>query len=190
MVHRQVCCQRPRNWGLGMADLENHWFAERLAYLGWSLLRYMVWRWKTNDTFPHLKSDPKAEGQRRLRGKALFVFKCHKALCNLPGSSDLSWSRKEWYRDLVVGSTSKPLMDWLGWSMKEICLHWNWVPGSGFLNNSEFTLTWQLGWNMLPLFGLNYKVGLADMHDYSCCDFDLEEMAEHTFYYSERVHLF
>ena len=37
MVRRQVCCQHPRNGGLGMPDLENHWFAERLAFLGWSL---------------------------------------------------------------------------------------------------------------------------------------------------------
>ena len=33
MVRRQVCCQRPCNWSLSMPDLENHWFAERLAYL-------------------------------------------------------------------------------------------------------------------------------------------------------------
>ena len=37
MVRRQVCCQRPRNRCLGMPDLEEKWFAERLAYLGWSL---------------------------------------------------------------------------------------------------------------------------------------------------------
>ena len=36
MVCRQVRCQRPRNRGLGMPELENHWFAERLAYLGLS----------------------------------------------------------------------------------------------------------------------------------------------------------
>ena len=34
MVCRQVCCQHLRNGGLGMPDLENHWLAERLAYLG------------------------------------------------------------------------------------------------------------------------------------------------------------
>ena len=31
MVCRQVCCQRPRDGGLGMPDLESHWLAERLA---------------------------------------------------------------------------------------------------------------------------------------------------------------
>ena len=34
MVRRQVFIQRTRNWGLGMPDLESHWLAERLAYLG------------------------------------------------------------------------------------------------------------------------------------------------------------
>ena len=54
-------------------------------------------------------SDPKAESRRWLRGKAPFVLECRKALRNLPGSSGLSRSRKEPYRDLVVGSTSDPL---------------------------------------------------------------------------------
>ena len=38
MVH----CQRLRNGDLGMPDLGNHWFAERLAYLGRSLSKDMV----------------------------------------------------------------------------------------------------------------------------------------------------
>ena len=37
MVRRQVCIQRTRNGGLGMPDLESHWLAERLAYLGRAL---------------------------------------------------------------------------------------------------------------------------------------------------------
>ena len=37
MVRRQVCIQRTCNEGLGMPDLESHWLAERLAYLGQSL---------------------------------------------------------------------------------------------------------------------------------------------------------
>ena len=37
MVRRQVCIQGTRNGGLGMPDLESHWLAERLAYLGRSL---------------------------------------------------------------------------------------------------------------------------------------------------------
>ena len=37
MVGRQVYIQRTRNGGQGMPDLESHWLAERLAYLGRSL---------------------------------------------------------------------------------------------------------------------------------------------------------
>ena len=45
-----------------MPDLESHWLAERLAYLGRSLTGDAVWRLKASRTFPRLKSDPKAEG--------------------------------------------------------------------------------------------------------------------------------
>ena len=76
MVRRQVCIQRIRNGGLRMPDLESHWLAERLAYLGRSFTRDAVWRQKASRTFPRLKSDPKAEGRRKPLGEALFVRKC------------------------------------------------------------------------------------------------------------------
>ena len=44
--------------------------------------------------------------------------------------------------------------------------------------------------NVLPLLGLNYKAGLADMPDCARCSSGLEETAEHAFYYSERVRPF
>ena len=62
MVRRQVCIQCTHNGGLGMPDLESHWLAERLAYLGQSLTGDAAWRLKVSRTFPHLKSEPKAEG--------------------------------------------------------------------------------------------------------------------------------
>ena len=154
MVRRHVCIQRTRNGGLGMPDLESHWLAERLAYLGRSLTGDAVWRGKASRTFPRLNSDPKAEGRRRPLGETLFVRECRKALRNLLGSSDLSWPRKELYRELVVGSASDPLSERCSWTAEEICSHWNWAPGSSFLNNSEFSLTWRLVRNALPLRGL------------------------------------
>ena len=153
MVRRQVCIQRTRNGGLGMPDLESHWLAERLAYLGRVLTGTAVWRLKASRTFPRLKSDPKAEGRRRPLGETLFVRECRTALRNLLGSSDLSWPRKELYRELVVGSASDPLSERHGWTTEEIRSHWNWAPGSSFLNNSEFSLTWRLVRNALPLTG-------------------------------------
>ena len=142
MVRRQVCIQCTRNGGLGVPDLESHWLAERLAYLGRSLTGDSVWRRKASRTFPRLKSDPKAEGRRKCLGETLFVRECRKALRNLLGSSDLSRPRKELYRELVVGSASDPLSEGRGWTAEEIRSHWNWAPGSSFLNNSEFSLTW------------------------------------------------
>ena len=46
--------------------------------------------------------------------EASFVRKCRKALRKLPKSSDLSRSRKELYRILVVDSASDPLVDRIG----------------------------------------------------------------------------
>ena len=188
MVRRQVCIQRTRNGGLGVPDLESHWLAERLAYLGRSLTGDSVWRRKASRTFPRLKSDPKAEGRRRSLGETLFVRECRKALRNLLGSSDLSRPRKELYRELVVGSASDPLSERGGWT--EIHSHWNWAPGSSFLNNSEFSLTWRLVRNALPLLSLNFRAGLADMPDCTRCGSGLEETAVHAFYYCERVRPF
>ena len=123
MVRRQVCIQRRRNGGLSMPDLESHWLAERLAYLGRSLTP--VWRRKASRTFPRLNSDPKAEGRRKPLGEALFVRECRKAPRNLFGSSDLSRPQKELYRELVVGSASDPLSERRGWTAEEIRSHWN-----------------------------------------------------------------
>ena len=149
-----------------------------------------VWRRKASRTFPRLKSDPKAEGRRKPLGETLFVRECRKTLRNLLGSSDLSRPRKELYRELVVGSASDPLSERRGWTAEEICSHWNWAPGSSFLNNSEFSLTWRLIRNALPLLDLNYKAGLADMPDCPRCASGLEETAENAFYYCERVRPF
>ena len=74
-----------------MPDLESHWLAERLAYLGRVLTGDSVWRRKASRTFP-------------------------KALRNLLGSSELSWPRKELYWELVVGSASDPLSERHGWT--------------------------------------------------------------------------
>ena len=123
-----------------MSDLESHWLAERLAYLDRSLSEDAVWRQKASQTFPRLQSDPKAEGQRKPMGETPFIHECRAALRNLPGSSNLSWPRKELYRELVVGFASNPLSEQRRWTAEEIGSHWNWAPGSSF-NNSEFSLT-------------------------------------------------
>ena len=69
-------------------------------------------------------------------------------------------------------------------------LGWYYAPGSGFLNNSEFSLTWRLSRNALAFLSLNYKAGLADMLDFLSCVSGGEETAEHVFYSGERVRPF
>ena len=166
LVRRQVCYQRPRDGGLGMPDLESHRLAERLAYLGRSLTTDAVWSLKVGVAFPDLRLYPKAKGRRRSRDEPSFVIECRRALRNLPRSSDLSWSRKELYRGLVVDFASDSPVKRLGWSAEEIRSQWNWAPGSGFLNNS---LTWRLARNALALNDWAYRACIADMPDCPHC---------------------
>ena len=187
MVHKQVCVQRTRDGVLGMPDLQSHWLAERLAYLDRSLTKGAVWRRKASRTFPRLKSDPKAEGRRKPMGETPFVRECRAALLNLPVSNDLSLPPKELYRELVVGSALDPLSERHDWTAEDIRSHWNWAPGSSFLNNSKFSLTWRLARNAIPLLDLSFRAGLADMPDCVRSGSGLEETADHAFYYCERV---
>ena len=185
LVSRKVCCQRPREGGLGMPDLESHWLAERLAYLGRSLTKETVWGHKVRDVFP-----PKAESRRRPRDETRFLIECRRALRNLPRSSDLSWPRRKLYHGLVEGSVSNPKEKRLGWSLGEIRSQWNWAPGSSFLNNSEFSLTWRLARNALALRDRAYRACLTDSFDCPRCSSGLEETALHAFYDCERVRPF
>ena len=164
--------------------------AERLAYLGRSLATDAVWGLKVRNGFPHLRSNPEAEGHRRPRDEALFTRECRRAIRNLPRSSDLSRSRKELYRGLVAGSALDPLVKQLGLSAEGNCTLWNWAPGSGFLNNSEFSLTWRLVWNALALHDWAYRACLAGILDCPRRGSGLEETALHAFYYCERIRPF
>ena len=130
------------------------------------------------------------QSRRKPIGEALYHIQWRKALRNLLGSSDLSRFRNELYRGLVVGSDSDPLEELLGWLLEEICSQWNWAPGSGFLNNSEFSFTLQLARNVLPFADWTFKVGLVVMPDCPCCSSGLEEMALYTSYNSERFRPF
>ena len=101
-----------------------------------------------------------AKGERfffspQVKGEASFVCECRKVFRNLPGSSDLFSVSKELYQELVVGFATDPLVDRFGCSVKDVRLHWNRALGSGFLNNSEFSLTWWLARNVLPLLRFN-----------------------------------
>ena len=142
------------------------------------------------DVFSCLHSNLKAEGRRRPRDEAPFVRECHKSLRNLVWFSDLSRPRKEMYRELVAGSASDPLVERLGWSLGKIRSQWNWIPSSGFLKNSELSLTRRLGRNVLPLNDWVFRAGLADMPDCLCCGSSLEERVLHAAFYCEWVRSF
>ena len=74
-----------------------------------------------------------------------------------------------------MSSASDPLIEWLSWLMEEVSSQWDWAPGSGFLNNSKFSLTWWLAQNMLPLADWAFKAALGDIPDCLRCRSGPEE---------------
>ena len=149
-----------------------------------------MWSLKVRGAFLRLGSNPEAEGRRRPRVETPFACECRRAIRNLSRSSDFSRYRKELYRELVAASASDPLVKRLGRLMKEIRSQWNWAPGSGFLNNSEFSLTWRLVRKALAFNDWAYRACLVDMPDCPRCGSSREETALHAFYYCERVRPF
>ena len=113
--------------------------------------------------------------------ESLFVCECRAALRSIHWSSDIS-------RPLRVGSASDPLSKRRGWTAEEISSHWNWVLGSCFLNNSEFSLTWRLARNAFLAWTSQWAWHTCPIC--ARCGSGLEETAEHAFYYCERVRPF
>ena len=62
--------------------------------------------------------------------------------------------------------------------------------GSGFLNDSEFLLTWRLARNAFPLNDWAFRASVADMPDCPRCGSGLEETVLHAFYYCELIRPF
>ena len=116
---------------------------------------------KGEPDFPCIQSDPKAEGHVSRWARHCLSVSAKQPFVTFLGPVTSPW--KELYRELVVGSTSYPLSERCSWTAEEICSHWNWVPESSFFNNSEFSLTWRFARNALPLLGLNFRAGLANM---------------------------
>ena len=137
-----------------------------------------------------LVNSTKAQCHRKPKDKVLYFWERWKTLRKLARSSYVSWPRKARYQKLVESTVSNPLERWLGVSLEKICYHLYWVPGTSYFNNSEFSLTWWLDQNALPLSGLVFKAGLADMPDCPRGNRGIEETAELTFCYGERDHPF
>ena len=86
-----------------------------------------------------------------------------------------------------LSTVTNSCVERLGGSLEEIR---NWEQGSSFLNNSEFSLTWWLTRNALPLCDWAFKMGLEVMSDCLCCDRGVKETALHAFYYCEQINQF
>ena len=171
-----------------MPDLAAHKAAERLTFLCRSTTQIVKWMLLVNNAFPRLWESHEAEAKRRPHGESRFLSECRWALRKLPEFSDCSWPRRALYREIVEGAESDPLVERLGLSLVEVRSQWRWAPGSGFLSNSEFSLTWRLARNALPLANVLYKADSAAMPFCTRCDSGLDETAKHAFFYCSKVH--
>ena len=109
---------------------------------------------------------------------------------NLSQTSLVQWSLTDSERAISGFSrsaTSDPLEERLGLSLDETRSQQSWAPAASIINSSEFSLTWQLARNSLPLSNWAFKAGQADCPDGSRCSRGVEETAVHTFYYCKGV---
>ena len=164
MVRRQVCYLRPRNGGSRDAG-----FGEPLVRRNTGLSRDTVGDKRLEMPFLAWSPAPKPKVVVSLG------WKHRKASRNLPGSRELSWSRKELFRELVVGSASDPFVTRLGWLLREVCSQWNWAPGLGFWNNSP---------GGLHGMRCSLPTGLSKRAWQTC------PSGRNCFYYCKRVHSF
>ena len=169
-----------------MPHMASHKNAERLAFLNRSLTEVPVWEGSVREAFPKLDRNPKAERRRKPR-ETPFLRECRQALRKFPRSSDLSQPRKALYRELVVGAECDPIRMRNDLSEEEYLPLWNWAPGTDYLTNGEFSLTWRLIRNALHLNDVGYKAGIVDMPDCPRCDSGLEETVQHAFFHCRKV---
>lgn len=101
-----------------------------------------------------------------------FLKERRQALCVSPRSSDLSHILV--CRELVEGVESDQLRDRLGFSVDEFSPFCSWGPAADYPSNVEFSLTWLLARNALPLNDVCFKADLADMPDCHRCAHEME----------------
>lgn len=113
----------------------------------------------------------------RVEDQSDFLHECQRALRSIPQSSDLSRPRRVFCHYLVERATKDPLRERLDLLEEEFHSFWSCVPAADYLSKHEFSLTWQLARNRLPLNNMAFIWGLTDLPDCEWCGRGLEEMA-------------
>ena len=183
---RDICHQRLIHGGLGTPSIQSHLDACRLAFLGRATNEHheTFWGQRVGALFPRLYTHPGVESRRRPR-ESRFHRECRLALARMPRSSDLLTPRQELYHGLVEGSVSDTKKDRLGRTKHEIRLFWSWAPGSDYLDNSEFSLTWKVAHNGCALKDRDAKVDKTSDRCVRCRQ--EKETVEHAFFYCDNV---
>ena len=135
------------------------------------------------EAFPLLETHPEAEARRKPRKQAPFLRECRSAIRSFPRSSDLSQPRKVLYRVLVEGASSDSLRSQLDLSEEDFRSIWSWAPASGYLDNDEYSLTWSLVRNALPLRDKLLKWDLVDSSDCLRCSSGAIETCAHALFH-------
>ena len=192
-VNRKVCFQRIQDGGLGMPDLRSHKRAERLSFLARTIEYEPAWAHKVFSCFPLLGASLTAECRRRPRGESLFIHECRDALRGAVGflsrSSDLTrLVRRALYHALVEVGVEDPLWKRLDVTRQEGFFLFRWAPGSRYLTNYEFSLTWCLIRGVVRFNDWLYDKEYVDSPACARCNSGLEETAEHALFHCSKVH--
>ena len=121
-------------------------------------------KYKVEVVFPKLAFIADTKVRCKQKSKAKFLTECRRA------PAQVQWLYQS--AEIVVGSTLDAQVERLDWFLEEV----------HFLNNSEFSLTWRLAQNVLPLFDLAFKADLVDLRYCFRCNRGMEEIAVQTFY--------
>ena len=187
LVRREACIQRIEGGGLGMPHLASHKYAERLSFISRALIEETAWTQEIRDALPEIECSTEAERRRRPRGQEQFLRECRQALRGITQFSDLASPRNTLYRGLVVGFAKDPQTNRPQVSREDMNKMWNWAPGRDYLNNSEFSLTWRVFRNALPLNDRLFHMKLAEKPDCERCCTGLKENVAHAFYECNKV---
>ena len=189
-ANRATCHQRLIHGGLGMPSVQAHLDAARLAFLAKASNEdhETLWGQKVGALFPRLYTHPGVESRRRPRYESEFLRECRLALGRMPAFCDLSTPRRILYHRLVEGSANDNLEKRLGYWKPEIYCHWSWAPGAGYLDNSEFSLTWRVARNLCPLRDRDAKVD-KEISDRCVRCLTEKESVEHAFFRCDNVRL-
>lgn len=108
-----------------------------------------------------------AEARRRPTRETTFLHEYQIALAKIPQTTKRK--RKILYHSLAKEAARDPLCQPLDLLEENLRSHWYLTPATELYTSSEFSLTWCLTRDALPVNGISFRVGVAEWPDCGRC---------------------